>query len=365
MHEALDRGPDPIAALQQFVTGLSPRRKRPCGFSSGGAGMINVYIPLVLPLLLTAVAPHVGLRVSPALAARVLTIAAVLAATASTWALLLLAATLVNEAPHMVTEAGDDGRRLPEPVPVAIAVVAIMLLWLIGLRLVRALRAPTTRPAASSSGCARDILPTVNSSSPPPRRPGPSRSPARRAGSWSRPPCWPRWNQAERRVLLAHERAHLTHRRSVLSTAVTLAVAANPVLAPVRTTVAFLVERWADEEAARRVGDRRTTARALARAALVAQRARPGCALSFSEHAVTRRIAALQTAPPPNLWSIGVAVLALGALPAFGALRTPPAICCACSARACRGRGCRGLPSDQGPARRSQVASVLRSRRWA
>jgi hypothetical protein len=52
----------------------------------------------------------------------------------------------------------------------------------------------------------------------------------------------------------------------------------------------------------------------------VAQRARPGCALSFSEHAVTRRIAALQTAPPPNLWSIGVAVLALGALPAFGAL---------------------------------------------
>jgi hypothetical protein len=24
MHQALDRGPDPIAALQQFVTGLSP-----------------------------------------------------------------------------------------------------------------------------------------------------------------------------------------------------------------------------------------------------------------------------------------------------------------------------------------------------
>ncbi|MEU0053305.1 BlaI/MecI/CopY family transcriptional regulator [Streptomyces sp. NPDC006184] len=27
MHEALDRGPDPIAALQQFVTGLSPEEE--------------------------------------------------------------------------------------------------------------------------------------------------------------------------------------------------------------------------------------------------------------------------------------------------------------------------------------------------
>ncbi|MEH0586758.1 BlaI/MecI/CopY family transcriptional regulator [Streptomyces sp. B21-106] len=28
MHEALDRGPDPVAALQQFVTGLSPEEER-------------------------------------------------------------------------------------------------------------------------------------------------------------------------------------------------------------------------------------------------------------------------------------------------------------------------------------------------
>lgn len=28
MHEALDRGPDPIAALQKFVTGLSPEEER-------------------------------------------------------------------------------------------------------------------------------------------------------------------------------------------------------------------------------------------------------------------------------------------------------------------------------------------------
>lgn len=124
---------------------------------------------------------------------------------------------------------------------------------------------------------------------------------------------------AERRVLPAHERAHLARRHSAPSTAVALAAAADPLLTPVRSTVTFLLERWADEEGAGAVGDRRTTVRAPARAALVAQRAQPGCAPHFSEHAVTRRIAALQTAPRPDLWPIGAAVLALGAPPALGA----------------------------------------------
>ncbi|OLZ70469.1 hypothetical protein AV521_15185 [Streptomyces sp. IMTB 2501] len=56
---------------------------------------------------------------------------------------------------------------------------------------------------------------------------------------------------ARRRVLLAHEHA-------LAYTAVTVAVAANPV----GTTVAFLVERWNDEQAATAVGDRTVTARA-------------------------------------------------------------------------------------------------------
>ncbi|WP_159461102.1 M48 family metalloprotease, partial [Streptomyces viridosporus] len=123
----------------------------------------------------------------------------------------------------------------------------------------------------------------------------------------------------ERRVLLAHERAHLTHRHALLVTAATLAAAANPLLSPVRSTVVFLVQRWADERAAAAVGDRATTARALARAALTAGRAKPSCALHFTDRAVTRRVAALQSAPPPHLRSVAVAVLALRALPALGA----------------------------------------------
>ncbi|MGW4732103.1 BlaI/MecI/CopY family transcriptional regulator [Streptomyces shenzhenensis] len=39
MHEALDRGPDPIAALQQFVTGLSAEEERALRDLLGGGAV--------------------------------------------------------------------------------------------------------------------------------------------------------------------------------------------------------------------------------------------------------------------------------------------------------------------------------------
>ncbi|PKT68421.1 peptidase M48 [Streptomyces populi] len=279
---------------------------------------IDVYVPLVLALLLTSIAPGVGRRVSPGLAARVLVTAATLTAAASTWALLLLGATLIDQAPAVIAEAGEEGRVLPEPVPETVAVLAVAALAVIAHRLLHVLRARiATRRLLLRlcEGHPPDSELVVAASPAPhafaiPGRPGRILVTAAMLGALE---------PAERRVLLAHERAHLTHRHAALSTAVSLAAAANPLLVPVRETVAFLLERWADEEAASAVGDRRTTARALARAALASRRARPGCALHFSEHAVTRRIAALQTAPPPVMRSVGAAVLALGALPALGA----------------------------------------------
>ncbi|WP_037621522.1 M56 family metallopeptidase [Streptomyces aureus] len=279
---------------------------------------IDVYVPLVLALLLASVAPAVGRRVSPGLAARVLVTAAALTAAASTWALLLLGATLVDQAPAVIAEAGEEGRILPEPVPETVAVLAVAALAVVGHRVRRVVRAHLAT---------RRVLHRLCEGHPPDSELVVAASPSPQAFAIPGRPgrilvtaaMLSALEPAERRVLLAHERAHLTHRHAVLSTAVALAAAANPLLTPVRDTVAFLLERWADEEAASAVGDRNTTARALARAALVSQRARPGCALHFSEHAVTRRIAALRTAPPPVMRSVGAAVLALGALPALGA----------------------------------------------
>ena len=273
----------------------------------------DVYTPLLVSLLLPLVSPAVGRRVAPAPAARVLTSAAVLTAAATTWSLILLTTALVGDAPPLVREAHEDGRRLADPVPEVIGVAACLTLAVVVWRVQRAVRAERrTRRALRRlcTGHPQDTELVVAASDTPqafaiPGRPGRILVTSSMLSALA---------PAERRVLLAHERAHLTHRHGRLVTAATLAEAANPLLGPLRSAVSFLVERWADEQAATAVGDRVTTARALARAALSA---RPGCALNFTDRAVTRRIAALQKAPPPSLWPGAAAVLALGALAAL------------------------------------------------
>ncbi|WP_406331745.1 M56 family metallopeptidase [Streptomyces sp. NBC_00203] len=53
----------------------------------------------------------------------------------------------------------------------------------------------------------------------------------------------------ERRALLAHERAHLSHRHHLFLLVLQLAAAVNPLLRPLVREGAFAVERWADEAA--------------------------------------------------------------------------------------------------------------------
>ncbi|MGV4980692.1 M48 family metalloprotease [Streptomyces sp. NRAIS4] len=276
----------------------------------------DVYSPPVLSLLLSVVGPLIARRVAPALAARVLTSAAVLTAAATTWSLVLLATALLGDAPPVIREAREDGRTVTDPVPEAIGFAACLALVVIALRVYRAVRAERCARRLLRRLCAGHPADTeliVAASEVPqafaiPGRPGRILVTSAMLSALA---------PAERRVLLAHERAHLTHRHGPLVTAATLAAAADPLLDPVRTAVTFLVERWADEQAASAVGDRRTTARALARAALTAGRARTACALHFTDRAVTRRIAALQTSPPPRLWPAAAAVLLLGTLAAL------------------------------------------------
>ncbi|WP_372350188.1 M56 family metallopeptidase [Streptomyces sp. KL116D] len=104
---------------------------------------------------------------------------------------------------------------------------------------------------------------------------------------------------AERRALFAHERAHLAGRHHRHLLLVGLAARANPFLRPLRTAVTYTVERWADEDAARAVGDRRLTARAVGKAALLTPRTPlPATPAFASPGPVPRRVAAL-LAPPP------------------------------------------------------------------
>ncbi|MFF3373980.1 M56 family metallopeptidase [Streptomyces sp. NPDC002680] len=109
---------------------------------------------------------------------------------------------------------------------------------------------------------------------------------------------------AERRALFAHERAHLAARHHRFLLVVQLAARANPFLRPLRTAVSYTAERWADEDAAHTVGDRRTVACAIGKAALVS-RGTPAPTLAGFAAAgpVPRRVAALLgPAPVVRSW---------------------------------------------------------------
>ncbi|MFF4905908.1 M48 family metalloprotease [Streptomyces sp. NPDC001260] len=273
---------------------------------------IDVYTPLLLSLLLGVAGPRLARFGTPAAAARALTGAAVLTAGASLWALALLTATLAGEALPVVAH----GRALPEPVPDVVAVLALLLLTVAVGRIVGVVRARRATRRTLRRLCEGHPPGTelVVAASPRPQAFAVPGDPGRILVTSA---MLAALRPAERRVLLAHERAHLTHRHAFYVHAATLAAAANPLLLPVRGAVAYLVERWADEQAAGAVGDRRTTARALARAALVSHGA--DCALHFADRAVTRRIAALQTTPPRRLRPVAAAILTVGALAALGA----------------------------------------------
>jgi len=91
----------------------------------------------------------------------------------------------------------------------------------------------------------------------------------------------------------------------------------NPLLRPARDTVAFLLERCADEAAADTVGSRTLAARSLARAALATTDATRSEALAFQRLAITTRVAALQVAAPPPRPLIAAAVILIGILTAL------------------------------------------------
>ncbi|MFM6851652.1 MAG: M56 family metallopeptidase [Terrabacter sp.] len=123
----------------------------------------------------------------------------------------------------------------------------------------------------------------------------------------------------QRRVLLAHEDAHLAGHHQLYIQAVELSAAANPLLRPAVEVVREAVERWADETAATHVGDRSAVAQALARTTSQPRDASATVLQLDGAPVAARARAMLQPAPRPRrLLAAGLAVLALS--PALSAL---------------------------------------------
>ncbi|MFI9329933.1 M56 family metallopeptidase [Kitasatospora sp. NPDC052868] len=131
----------------------------------------------------------------------------------------------------------------------------------------------------------------------------------------------------ERAALLAHERAHLDGRHHLFLALAEHAATVHPALRPLRGPLAYHLERWADEAAAARTGDRAATARAVGRAALAAGRtprpARPQRAAAAHTGPVPRRVAALLrpvSAAAPRRRAAALALTACLALTAAATL---------------------------------------------
>jgi peptidase M48-like protein len=104
----------------------------------------------------------------------------------------------------------------------------------------------------------------------------------------------------ERSAVIAHERSHLRRHHAVFTGVMRLAAAIDPLLVGMRGDMGFVLERWADEDAAGH-HDRAVVASALAKSALrslaSARRTVTVPGLALQRHGVPARVAALLTAP--------------------------------------------------------------------
>lgn len=122
-------------------------------------------------------------------------------------------------------------------------------------------------------------------------------------------------DEEERAVVLAHEEAHGRCRHDRYLLLGKLATAALPLLRPLSTRLQYNLERWADEHAVARCGDRRFVAATLGKVALGSRPVRG--VLGFHSVGIAGRVRAL-LGPPVTVPHRGWRALGLGALAVVG-----------------------------------------------
>ncbi|WP_316527058.1 M56 family metallopeptidase [Kitasatospora brasiliensis] len=323
--------------------------------------MLSVWVPLLLPFLAAPLARRLAEALPPRAAAWMLAGSAAVLAGGTLCSLGLLAAAGLLQLPpvatlgHLslpwLTAAAPDA-----PFAAALAALALLALAALGVRTARR-RVRELRTARAALPVTADRHPDVR----PPRASVRWMRPQARLAALLRPADHPltvlddecadafalpgrlgepgrivvtsgmlrALDGPERAALLAHERAHLTARHHVFLALAEHAADIHPALRPLRAPLGYHLERWADEVAAARVGDRAVTARAVGRAALAASRspwpARPRLVAAAHSGPVPRRVAALlrpRPATSPGTWLRAAAV----ALAACLALSTGAAL---------------------------------------
>ncbi|MBV2154515.1 M48 family metalloprotease [Kitasatospora sp. SUK 42] len=262
-----------------------------------------VFLPLILPLTAVPIARLTEQHLHPRGASRLMTVISAVMAVCSVLCLGLIGVVGTAQIPGnpLPDSWSDPEVRAALPYHETVGTAAMWLLVLVGFTCTRTvvrhlrIRARARRALAGLPGGpagAGDLAVLPDRSPYAYALPG---SPGRVVVSTG---MLAGLAEDECEALLAHERAHLRHRHHRYLLTTQLAACVNPFLRPLQHAVAFAAERWADEESAQAVGDRRITARAVARAALVSHAApAPGFAAFAAPAAapgpVPRRVAAL------------------------------------------------------------------------
>ena len=241
--------------------------------------MLVAYLPLLLPAIVALAAWPVARHVTPGLATWLLTASSVVLAGATGAALGVLALAGALRVPVVASIGHMSARALRQGDPTGSIPVALVAGLILAVAFAAALRAAWRRARAlAAAGHAAACLPEE----------GLAVVDDETADAYAVPGLTGRQGRvvvstgmlaaldaAQRRALLAHERAHLAGRHHLFLAAAHLAASANPLLRPVERAVAYTVERWADERAAAVTGDRRVTALAVGKAALAKARRPP------------------------------------------------------------------------------------------
>jgi Zn-dependent protease with chaperone function len=268
--------------------------------------IVAMALPLVISVLLGASASRVGRWLPPGTAVRLLTAAMLVTALATGFVLAVAGLLVLAQIPLAAALGHYSARVLGSGMPVPVAAGGLAAVTVCGL-LAAALRRAALggRDLVLAAVACRRLGPAVGGlvvvdDEEPDAYTLPGLG-GRVVVSTAMLRALP---ADERRVLLAHEAAHLTRRHHLWVQAAELAAAANPLLRPAARAVRAAVERDADEVAATEVDDRLLTARALARAGLARTAARRGAtlaaALAGADSAVADRARALLGGPPPR-----------------------------------------------------------------
>jgi len=286
---------------------------------------VDVYLPLVLSMILAVGSWPLARRLRPDESVPLLTFAGLITALAAGFSLCVLTVTTAAQLPaiaalgHWSVDALQTAVPVPLPVAWIAGSVVAILLFTSARRMTRGGQQLWVARQISRDlgGQARGLV-VVD---------------GERAEAFAVPGAGGRvvvstamlhaLSGPERRVLLEHEVSHLRHQHHLYVLIAELSAAANPLLRPLAATVRAGVERWADEDAAAAVGDRRLAARALAKASLAHTNSlRNGSrgwstqwlsrsALPMADHATVGRVRALLAPEPARRRLVAVALALL------------------------------------------------------